>query len=176
MFDWRFFKLTESLKLDFIPCRDHPNSLSPRGFWAVSIFFLSLPVLLSNSPFQVSPSTMSSETATASTSTIPTNPEQDTPLFTCLSCQIAFPNPEDQRTHYRSDLHRYNMKRRVANLPPVKTAVFNEKVLAQRKAAGMMLPTGNVAPGGDLQQRADQMEPEDQEKKVEHGNRCDACR
>ncbi|CBQ71182.1 conserved hypothetical protein [Sporisorium reilianum SRZ2] len=60
--------------------------------------------------------------------------DDDTPLFTCLSCSIAFPNPEDQRTHYRSDLHRYNMKRRVANLPPVKADVFNAKILERRAA------------------------------------------
>ncbi|GAC98590.1 potential zinc finger protein [Pseudozyma hubeiensis SY62] len=62
------------------------------------------------------------------------NYDDDTPLFTCLSCSIAFPNPEDQRTHYRSDLHRYNMKRRVANLPPVKADVFNAKILERRAA------------------------------------------
>jgi pre-60S factor REI1 len=60
--------------------------------------------------------------------------EEDTPLFTCLSCSIAFPNPEDQRAHYRSDLHRYNMKRRVANLPPVKPDVFNAKILERTTA------------------------------------------
>lgn len=60
--------------------------------------------------------------------------DDDTPLFTCLSCSIAFPNPDDQRTHYRSDLHRYNMKRRVANLPPVKADVFNAKILERRAA------------------------------------------
>ena len=31
-------------------------------------------------------------------------------LFTCLSCSIAFRTAEDQRAHYRSDHHRYNMK------------------------------------------------------------------
>lgn len=60
--------------------------------------------------------------------------DEDTPLFTCLSCSIAFPNPEDQRVHYRSDLHRYNMKRRVANLPPVRADVFNAKILERRAA------------------------------------------
>ncbi|PWY98835.1 hypothetical protein BCV70DRAFT_201627 [Testicularia cyperi] len=60
--------------------------------------------------------------------------DDETPLFTCLSCSIAFPNPEDQRVHYRSDLHRYNMKRRVANLPPVKADVFNAKILERRAA------------------------------------------
>ncbi|EJU04359.1 hypothetical protein DACRYDRAFT_48482 [Dacryopinax primogenitus] len=54
------------------------------------------------------------------------------PLFTCLSCSIAFLTAEDQRAHYRSDHHRYNMKRRVANLPPVSATVFNQKVLDRR--------------------------------------------
>ncbi|TFK54375.1 hypothetical protein OE88DRAFT_1675999 [Heliocybe sulcata] len=53
-------------------------------------------------------------------------------LFTCLSCSIAFPSAEDQRIHYRSDHHRYNMKRRVAGLPPISTAAFNQKVSERR--------------------------------------------
>ncbi|KAJ1031468.1 hypothetical protein NDA13_001861 [Ustilago tritici] len=67
--------------------------------------------------------------------------EDDTPLFTCLSCSIAFPNPDDQRTHYRSDLHRYNMKRRVANLPPVKAEVFNAKILERHTALAQKAQT-----------------------------------
>jgi pre-60S factor REI1 len=54
------------------------------------------------------------------------------PLFTCLSCSIGYPNPEDQRAHYRTDLHRYNMKRRVANLPPIRADVFDAKILQQK--------------------------------------------
>ncbi|KZS98692.1 hypothetical protein SISNIDRAFT_422698 [Sistotremastrum niveocremeum HHB9708] len=57
--------------------------------------------------------------------------EQDY-IFTCLSCSIAFLSAEDQRAHYRSDHHRYNMKRRVAQLPPVSAAVFDQKVLDRR--------------------------------------------
>ncbi|KAL5485189.1 REI1 [Sanghuangporus weigelae] len=60
------------------------------------------------------------------------------PLFTCLSCSIAFPSAEDQRLHYRSDHHRYNMKRRVANLPPVSATVFNQKVLERRQETAIM--------------------------------------
>ncbi|KAL4074022.1 C2H2 type zinc-finger-domain-containing protein [Scleroderma citrinum] len=56
----------------------------------------------------------------------------ETPLFTCLSCTIAFTSAEDQRVHYRSDHHRYNMKRRVSGLPPVSVVVFNQKVLERR--------------------------------------------
>ena len=35
--------------------------------------------------------------------------------------------------HYKSDYHRYNMKRRVAGLPPVALAIFNQKVLDHKE-------------------------------------------
>ena len=54
--------------------------------------------------------------------------QQQQPLYTCLSCLVGFHSPLDQRTHYRSDLHRYNMKRQVAGLPPVRQDVFEQKV------------------------------------------------
>ncbi|KAF9232130.1 hypothetical protein BU15DRAFT_90724 [Melanogaster broomeanus] len=60
------------------------------------------------------------------------------PLFTCLSCSIAFASAEDQRAHYRSDYHRYNMKRRVASLPPVSATVFNQKVLERRQETAVI--------------------------------------
>ncbi|KZT19899.1 hypothetical protein NEOLEDRAFT_1183000 [Neolentinus lepideus HHB14362 ss-1] len=53
-------------------------------------------------------------------------------LFTCLSCSIAFTSAEEQRIHYRSDHHRYNMKRRVAGLPPVSAIIFNQKVVERK--------------------------------------------
>lgn len=59
-------------------------------------------------------------------------------LFTCMSCSIAFTSPEEQRTHYRSDHHRYNMKRRVAGLPPVSALAFNQKVLDRRQETAVM--------------------------------------
>ncbi|KAH8119372.1 C2H2 type zinc-finger-domain-containing protein [Phellopilus nigrolimitatus] len=62
-------------------------------------------------------------------------------LFTCLSCCIAFPSAEEQRIHYRSDHHRYNMKRRVAALPPVSAIVFNQKVLDRRQETSIMAST-----------------------------------
>ncbi|KAL8924472.1 MAG: hypothetical protein Q9172_002683 [Xanthocarpia lactea] len=49
--------------------------------------------------------------------------------FTCNSCQVAFRNNDLQRTHMRGDWHRYNLKRRVASLPPLSSEVFAEKVL-----------------------------------------------
>ena len=75
-------------------------------------------------------------------------------LFTCISCSIAFLSADDQRPsyffldrvftdigvgeHYRSDHHRYNMKRRVAGLPPVSAETFNEKVLQRRVETAIM--------------------------------------
>ncbi|KAG2150806.1 C2H2 type zinc-finger-domain-containing protein [Suillus clintonianus] len=66
------------------------------------------------------------------------DPTNEQPLFTCLSCSIAFLSAEEQRTHYRSDHHRYNMKRRVASLPPVSATVFNQKVLDRRQETAIM--------------------------------------
>lgn len=54
--------------------------------------------------------------------------------FTCITCRVAFKDAEVQRAHYKTDWHRYNLKRKVAELPPVSTETFQEKVLAQREA------------------------------------------
>lgn len=54
-------------------------------------------------------------------------------MFTCISCRVAFETAAEQRNHFATDWHRYNMKRRVANLPPVPAPVFNEKVIERRE-------------------------------------------
>ena len=53
--------------------------------------------------------------------------------FTCITCRVAFRDASVQRSHYKTDWHRYNLKRKVAELPPVSTEGFKEKVLAQRE-------------------------------------------
>ena len=50
--------------------------------------------------------------------------------YTCNSCAVAFRNSDAQRTHMRSDWHRYNLKRKVADLPPVSADDFNKKVVS----------------------------------------------
>lgn len=52
--------------------------------------------------------------------------------YTCNTCQVAFRNSDLQKGHMRSDWHRYNLKRRVASLPPISSEVFTEKVLQAR--------------------------------------------
>ena len=55
--------------------------------------------------------------------------------YTCITCRVAFVDPDLQRSHYKTDWHRYNLKRKVAELPPVTAENFNERVLAQRAVA-----------------------------------------
>ena len=54
------------------------------------------------------------------------------PLFTCITCRVAFADGEIQRRHYKTDWHRYNLKRKVAEMAPVTAEVFEQKVLAQK--------------------------------------------
>ncbi|XP_032420407.1 zinc finger protein 622 isoform X1 [Xiphophorus hellerii] len=59
--------------------------------------------------------------------------------YTCISCRVAFADGEVQRAHYKTDWHRYNLKRKVADMPPVTAENFQERVLAQRAAANQQL-------------------------------------
>jgi len=54
-------------------------------------------------------------------------------LFTCVTCNVAFATAELQREHYKSDWHRYNLKRRVAELDAVTLSDFNERAKLQQK-------------------------------------------
>lgn len=55
--------------------------------------------------------------------------------YTCISCRVAFTDGDVQRAHYKTDWHRYNLKRKVADMPPVTAENFQDRVLAQRAAA-----------------------------------------
>ena len=54
------------------------------------------------------------------------------PSYTCISCRVAFADGDVQRAHYKSDWHRYNLKRKVAEMPPVTAEAFRQKVLAMK--------------------------------------------
>ena len=103
--------------------------------------------------------------------------------FTCQGCGLAFQQAEDQRNHYKSDLHRYNMKRRVAGLPPISTQQFNQKFMDNVKSndGNNVSQTIESKPSHVKQknfekvknakqsssQRTQQLEPVDQEKLME---------
>lgn len=48
--------------------------------------------------------------------------------FTCNTCGLVFTSADEQRIHMKSDWHRYNLKRRVAQLPAIDEDLFNSKV------------------------------------------------
>lgn len=52
--------------------------------------------------------------------------------FTCITCRVAFRDLEIQREHYKSDWHRYNLKRKVVELPVVSAEEFQKRLLQQR--------------------------------------------
>ncbi|KAH8269662.1 hypothetical protein KR026_000739 [Drosophila bipectinata] len=65
--------------------------------------------------------------------------------FTCLNCDARFASAEIQRDHYKTDWHRYNLKRRVAQLPPVTAEEFQQRVLSARSANDAALEEQNIS-------------------------------
>ncbi|KAF9616177.1 hypothetical protein IFM89_028953, partial [Coptis chinensis] len=57
------------------------------------------------------------------------------PVFTCNSCNSEFEDDIQQKLHYQSEWHRYNLKRKVAGVPGVTEALFNarQSALAQEQ-------------------------------------------
>ncbi|PNF20600.1 hypothetical protein B7P43_G04265 [Cryptotermes secundus] len=53
--------------------------------------------------------------------------------YTCVTCRVAFKDAEIQRQHYKTDWHRYNLKRKVAELPSITAEDFKCRVLIQRE-------------------------------------------
>ena len=39
--------------------------------------------------------------------------------YTCVNCQLPFPNEILYKEHYKSEHHRYNVKRKLIGLPPL---------------------------------------------------------
>lgn len=56
--------------------------------------------------------------------------------FTCNTCGIRFVTAEFQRQHMKTEWHRYNLKRRVAQLATISSEVFAEKVLNKNNEDG----------------------------------------
>lgn len=47
--------------------------------------------------------------------------------FTCLTCHIMFKNLEAHKAHYKSEWHRYNLHRKISQLPPITLEAFEKK-------------------------------------------------
>ena len=46
--------------------------------------------------------------------------------LTCISCRLLFSSADEQRDHYKSDFHKFNLKRKVASLPPISFSQFEK--------------------------------------------------
>ena len=51
----------------------------------------------------------------------------DRPAYTCITCAVAFKDADIQRGHYKTDWHRYNLKRKVAGMAPVTMEDFDKR-------------------------------------------------
>ncbi|RDW57324.1 hypothetical protein BP5796_12774 [Coleophoma crateriformis] len=48
--------------------------------------------------------------------------------YSCTSCQISFQDGPEQRVHMKAPWHVYNIKRRIASLPPIPLDVFETQI------------------------------------------------
>ncbi|RKP02376.1 hypothetical protein CXG81DRAFT_10847, partial [Caulochytrium protostelioides] len=73
--------------------------------------------------------------------------------YTCLACRVAFYTALDQRSHMRTDWHRYNLLRKGVELPPVTAEMFAEKSFAAAGAGmsgSLTEDTASMVSGGYL--------------------------
>ncbi|XP_010447561.1 PREDICTED: cytoplasmic 60S subunit biogenesis factor REI1 homolog 1-like [Camelina sativa] len=64
------------------------------------------------------------------------------PGLTCNGCNMEFDGEEERNLHYKSDWHRYNLKRKVAGVPGVTEALFE----ARQSALALEKNKSNEAP------------------------------
>ena len=57
------------------------------------------------------------------------------PQFTCITCQVIFRDLDIQKQHYKCDWHRYNLKRKVAQLPPLSVEEFKKRVTERKQVS-----------------------------------------
>lgn len=65
--------------------------------------------------------------------------------FTCSTCRLRLASVEEQRAHFQTPLHAFNVRRKIVNMVPVFQAQFDERVVAaeteQRGAAAVEATT-----------------------------------
>ena len=50
-------------------------------------------------------------------------------VLTCITCSVQFKEAGGQRDHYKTDWHRYNLKRKVAEMPPIQEQEFKVRFI-----------------------------------------------
>lgn len=94
------------------------------------------------------------------------------PLFTCITCHVGFRLADDQRNHYKSEWHRYNLKRKVADMKPVSQADFELRVqsasFGHHSTAGMLTCSA-------MRVAAQQAKQEEEEQRSQFVAYCQPC-
>ena len=67
--------------------------------------------------------------------------------LTCITCSVAFKDSSIQRDHYKTDWHRYNLKRKVAEMPPIAEKDFKAR-MAKHEQQQKVLNGETKAPTG----------------------------
>ena len=63
--------------------------------------------------------------------------------FNCYTAPgVVFYSEEEMKAHYRSEWHRYNLKRKVAGLPPLAREAFEERAALEAERSAVAAPTG----------------------------------
>ncbi|KAI5969581.1 REH1 [Candida margitis] len=63
---------------------------------------------------------------------LPNGSNPATSSFTCNTCGVRFISADLQRQHMKTEWHRYNLKRKVAQLPSISSETFAEKILSSK--------------------------------------------
>lgn len=78
-----------------------------------------------STPVEQASETTSATTVVSNNSTTEEAKPYTSFKFKCSTCETGFEQPTEHREHFRSDWHRYNLKRKNRNLPIMSEAEFN---------------------------------------------------
>lgn len=70
-----------------------------------------------------------SESITTESRQYDTTSESDILGLYCPTCHVQFEKDEQFKVHYHSDIHHYNMKRKIVGLKPASEAQFQRRKL-----------------------------------------------
>lgn len=73
---------------------------------------------------------MASISITSESKNYETTSESDLIGLYCPTCNMYFETEEEFKAHYHSDLHHYNMKRKIVGLKPATQAQFDKRKLS----------------------------------------------
>lgn len=73
---------------------------------------------------------MASASVTTESKNFETTSESDLVGLYCPTCYISFEREDQFKQHYHSDIHNYNMKRKIVGLKPATEAQFQKRMVS----------------------------------------------